>query len=693
MNKVSRLLKYFTLLFVTILLFGCVNETTTTQNITTAPQNTTTTTQNITTTPQIITTTSSEDTSIVVDERDYVIRTYLDGVEIIAYTGSARLIQLPTEINGLTVLRVGNYAFYRNTMIETVYLPETIKEIGDFSFSDATNLKILQLPKSLESIGEDIIQNCSSLTEINVAADNSFFYSLNGILFRKIVKSSLAKLSYNPNPMTNDDDDSYELFLYPQGKTETYFEIDDGIQAIGNFAFSGNQYLTEIVIPNSVLEIGMGAFMNCTSLVTLAIPENVRIIPDFMCFGCIALTNLTLSEGLISIMMSAFQNCTSLSLLDFPSSLTEISLLAFYNIGNIQEVYLHDELLLYGGSVFASNQSFTSFIVDASNTNYQVVDGVLYSADLSKLVAYPSGKAGSTYEVILQTTEILNGAFQGNYYLETITFAGDVSTIRLYAFSECHSLKSFMIPQYVQELSHYAFYGTMTIEEFTVHPDNIYFESIDDVVFTEDLTILCFYPSAKLGTVYDLPETVTRINTLAFYKNQHLEVLNISKNLETVGGGAISAMNSLIEINVVPENDYFASVDGVLFSHDLSILYCVPSGLNIATYTIPASVISIDHGAFQGNPYLIYLIIPSTVEAIMSHTFRLCENLAWVVIPTSVTVIEHRLFLESSNVSIYFLGFEEDYVINPAWNLENRPYYFSGEWQFSNAGVPELVNP
>ncbi len=677
---------FLTIAMITSLfVLGCQSQTTSNEITTerTTYANTEETTENLTT----VETTKIEFTQKYPNE-PFIIRKYQDGVEIIAYIGSESSVEVPNELNGFPVLKIGNYAFFENLIVEHIILPNNVLEIGDNAFSGASNLMTIRLPMTITTFGENIFINCTSLTEINMEEGNPNYYSLDGILYYQN-NSSTTQLSFNPYNLEEGIDNS-ELVFYPQGKTDTSYQIPEGIEVIHKYAFSSNQYLTEVIIPSSVVEIQIGAFMNCSNLETLNIPQSVEYIPDYMCYNCSSLTNLGLSEGNLEIGRSAFHNCTSLSSLTFPNSLTFIELEAFTNIGGIQQIHLNDGLLIEGGSIFSSNQSFTSYSINLTNTDYQVIDGVLYSYDLSTLVSYPSGKIGTTYEVNSLTTEIGNGAFQGNYFLEEVTFAGLVNTIGGYAFSYCRSLTSFEIPKNVENLSMNTFYNSIEIEEYTVDPDNLYFEAINGVIYSENLQTLYFYPPAKTDTLFSIPNTTTVIESLAFFNNQHIVNLIVPQSLSTIGGGVFSSMISLDEITVEQGNISFASIDGVLYSADLSVLYAFPSGKNVVTFNIPASVTTISYGAFQGQQYIEYLIIPNTVVDIYSHTFRECPNLEWLVIPNSVTFIQGKLFMGSENVTIYFDGLEPNYDFYHTWNLESRPYYYMREWKYNIDNVPEL---
>ena len=55
--------------------------------------------------------------------------------------------------------------------------------------------------------------------------------------------------------------------------------------------------MTNVIIPNSVTNLGHSAFSHCTSLTTLNIPSSIVDVPSSAFAGCLSLTNVTLPLG------------------------------------------------------------------------------------------------------------------------------------------------------------------------------------------------------------------------------------------------------------------------------------------------------------------------------------------------------------------------------------------------------------
>ena len=104
---------------------------------------------------------------------------------------------IPAAISGTAVVKIGDSAFSGNRNLKTVSLPEGLKTIGKEAFASCTGLGEIRIPGSVETIGSKAFESCSGLTGIAVAQENSYYSSLEGVLF---------------------DKDETSLLVYPAGK-------------------------------------------------------------------------------------------------------------------------------------------------------------------------------------------------------------------------------------------------------------------------------------------------------------------------------------------------------------------------------------------------------------------------------------------------------------------------------------------
>ena len=89
-----------------------------------------------------------------------------DTAEIMCYLGKDKELYIPSEVDGHKVTSIGNEAFYSNTRIENVIIPDTVINLEKYAFSDCWNLKNISIPDSVISIGGWAFDGCTCLESI-----------------------------------------------------------------------------------------------------------------------------------------------------------------------------------------------------------------------------------------------------------------------------------------------------------------------------------------------------------------------------------------------------------------------------------------------------------------------------------------------------------------------------------------------
>ena len=79
-------------------------------------------------------------------------------------------LELPAEIGGKSVTRIGDSAFQGNTAITGVSVPDSVTSIGDSAFAGCPKLTSVTIPDSVTSLGDSVFSGCSALTEAVVPA-------------------------------------------------------------------------------------------------------------------------------------------------------------------------------------------------------------------------------------------------------------------------------------------------------------------------------------------------------------------------------------------------------------------------------------------------------------------------------------------------------------------------------------------
>ena len=195
-----------------------------------------------------------------------------------------------------------------------------------------------------------------------------------------------------------------------------------------------------VVIPDSVTEIGDEAFWGCENLTSIEIPKGVEVIRENTFAACTSLTSVEIPDSVTQIRYRAFSGCTSLTSLKIPESVKVIEPYAFAACTSLKEI-----------------------IVEKGNPNYCSRDGVLYTKDMSILVAVPGGR--KSFVIPDSVIMIGNCALFGCENLISIEIPNSVTEIGRCAFDRCENLTSIKIPDSVTEIGDSAFYHCSSLIE------------------------------------------------------------------------------------------------------------------------------------------------------------------------------------------------------------------------------------
>ena len=107
---------------------------------------------------------------------------------------------------------------------------------------------------------------------------NADAVEINGIYYNLVTKAKIAEVTSNPNKYSNE-------VVIPE--SVEYGGVTYSVTTIGNYAFLGCSGLTSVIIPNSVTSIGEGAFKDCSGLTSVTIPNSVTYIGGEVFWACI----------------------------------------------------------------------------------------------------------------------------------------------------------------------------------------------------------------------------------------------------------------------------------------------------------------------------------------------------------------------------------------------------------------------
>jgi hypothetical protein len=258
----------------------------------------------------------------------------------------------------------------------------------------------------------------------------------------------------------------------------------------------------------------------------------------------------------------------------------------------IRRVVIQNDVTKIGGTkIFAIFPNLESINVEGNNPEYSSYDGVLFDKSKNILIRYPTAKQGV-----------------------------------------------YTIPATVTQFGTEAFFGCANLTSIMVATDNIYYSSMDCVIFSKDGKMLVKYLPGKDGDSYTIPDRVTHIRDYAFDGCTKLTSVTISSGVDNVEPNVFNDCTNLASIRVVDDNPNFSSVDGVLFNKDRTelIRYTISEKKD---YLIPPGVTAIRAGAFRDCIGLKSVIIPDGVITIGESAFYRCFGLISVTIPSSVETI------------------------------------------------------
>lgn len=216
-------------------------------------------------------------------------------VSIGSYTGSATRVVVPYAIEGYQVTAITASAFYQNTTVTSIDLPDSIRTIVGSTFSGCTNLEEVKMPSEMANIGDFAFDGCAKLKSITLP---------------KGIQAITEGMFYECASLTE-------------------IVIPDGVLSIERNAFDGCASLADITLPDSVKYIGSWAFLNCADLKQVHLPDALQTV-DECAFYATGLTSVDIPNGVTTIGNNAFTNCAELERIVIPASVTSIGTNVFF---------------------------------------------------------------------------------------------------------------------------------------------------------------------------------------------------------------------------------------------------------------------------------------------------------------------------------------------------------------------------
>ena len=367
---------------------------------------------------------------------------YMGGAVIDGYRGTNPDVVIPSVLDGLNVIIVGNYSFTENQNITSVTIPEGVISVDIDAFRECDNLREVSLPRSLTAINEGAFRDCDSLQEISipdsveVIGKNAFSYC------RNLGNITLPRNLKTINEAAFRNCDGFTEITIPEGVTEIQADafsdcdhlrivsLPSHLAAVSDGTFSYCAALEEINVPAGVVSVGKDAFYSCGSLAEVSLPDSLRTIGQGAFGYCESLADITIPSGVTSIGNDAFYRCLSLTEAVIPDSVTSIGTYAFANCFGLRKVTISDHLTTLSQSLFSNDSSLTEVTIPESvrTMNYNA----FYGCSSLESITIPAG------------VETIDGRVFANCSgLKEICFKGDCPDLSMSAFNGCGEITAY----------------------------------------------------------------------------------------------------------------------------------------------------------------------------------------------------------------------------------------------------------
>lgn len=590
---------------------------------------------------------------------DLVYDLYADGTaEVTDYVGDGGDIIIPDYLEwsgkNYSIVSVGAWAFSHCYEITSMHIGNNVVMIGDYAFHNCFRMVSVTIPQSVQFIGESAF-GATRLTDINLSSSNQFFKVVDGVLF---------------------GEDGSRLLVYPGMKADPIYHVPSGVRVIDEEAFCNNFELKELYINEGIVEL-LSPIGHC-SIEVLGLPSTLESIPDILIRGAPHLSTILLSEDNDHFILYDGMLCdrslervvtipagVDYENLAIPEGVKELERCSGgYVVANI--VSLPSTLEWIGFCAFESSEINNVVIPESVRT----IDNCAFSRSELKAVTF----LGVPREICLGAFTVSSDVLIECYADEPVPLEEYVSSgtvVEYYSLDSGYGwafsvvidgLTYDLYPDGVAELVGYGM-NEITVPESVTYEGRTYtVSSIKSGLFKHsDIVSIAipgsvknvdwgmFWHCSDLESVV-LGEGIEYIGADAFKCCYSLTSFTLPSTLRSMGEQPFSDCGSLKTLKISESNQFFKTVNDVLFSKDGSILYCYPGGKGDVSYNLPDTVRMIGRDAISDNNYLESLTLNEGLVSMGECSIIRCWNLEYVNIPSTVYELEEPFIRFCPNI-------------------------------------------
>ena len=383
------------------------------------------------------------------------------------------------------------------------------------------------------------------------------------------------------------------------------------VTAIGDGAFEEAD-IKSISLPNSVESIGARAFYNCFSLKTVELGKSLKTIGDYAFYDCYNIKKLVLPDSVAEIGANTFKYC-------------------------FDEDMDYNE---YDNGLYIGTKSNPYLVlIDAKNEQITACD------------VHPD------------TVVINSGAFAYCYDLVSVTMGDSVISMGDGAFYDCTSLTNLTLSDSLTTFGNKMFYNCSSLQ-YNAYDNALYIGNEYNPYMILIKSVDTYISNCTIN------RNTRFICDSAFSGCYSLKSITIPKSILGIGSSAFAYCSNLASIEVEESNTKYQSINGNLYDKNGRTLLRYAGGKTGTSFTIPASVTTIESNAFSS-----------------------CYNLETLTIPKSVTTIKDAFGFYTDLENFYYTGTVEDWCKVDLLDSYSNPMYYAEQTYFNGSLLKNAVIP